>query len=572
MATILCIDDESELREEFVDFLMDAGHEVMEAHDGHSGFVAIEGKTPDLILCDISMPGMNGMEFLKLFRQKNPTHATIPFIFLTAYGNSDDVLSGLDSGADEYLVKPINFDILIAKVNSLLRSRDAYEARVMHQSQHDSLTGLPDKVLVMDRLQQVVESAQPDSEGVSTICLGLDNIRKISGVLGQDAGDFILINLAKMLNEISAELCPHSSVARLGDDQFMIILPGIRGGGQQESIIKEMFNAVADQLGPDGQGLNLRSSAGVSEWSGASSNSYNLLSEASLALGAARDEGGGGYSRFRPEMSEHAANNIKIESALFEALNNDEFTLHYQPLVDARTGVDLGAEALLRWTSKDLGSVPPNEFIEIAEQNGIIVDIGSWVIATACEAASAIGKISSNPFRIAINVSPLQFYDTTFVKSIGSILELSGLSPENLELEITERLYLEHSPLTKTALDELNEMGVRLSIDDFGTGYSALSMINRYPFSTVKIDQSFVQNTTNSQRDRDLVKSIVGMAHGQGMEIIAEGIETQSQQEFLSNLGCDVLQGYHLGKPMPADDFLERLSGQSTLIQTAACL
>lgn len=384
--------------------------------------------------------------------------------------------------------------------------------------------------------------------------LDLDNFKHINDTLGHDAGDTLLVEAAR---RISSCLRGTSTVARLGGDEFLVILPGLTGTEASCQVAERILKTFAPAFMLNGQEVFVTTSIGIAIFPTDSDNSGTLLQHADAAMYQAKHKGKSSYAQFTPEMTEVSHERLQMESHMRKALELGEFELYYQPIVDTASGSLIGAEALLRWNNPAMGMVMPDRFIPLAEETGLIIPIGEWVIEEACKAAVAWRAMTGlESLSIAVNVSPRQFRDPGFTDAVMRSLNASGLPPECLELEITERLILDNTIETADILRQLDRTGIRLSVDDFGTGYSALSYLKSYPFDTLKIDKSFIQDVLNESGDASLVRAIINMAHSLGLKVIAEGVEEEGQTHFLKNENCDYSQGYFYSRPMPEQDFI----------------
>lgn len=442
--------------------------------------------------------------------------------------------------------------ILILGEDISIRKR--YEQQLLRQANYDILTGLPNRMLALDRLKLALAQARREDQQVGVMFLDLDNFKHINDTMGHDAGDNLLIEASR---RISSCLRGTSTVARLGGDEFLVILPGLRSPEVAEQVADRILQTFSPPFHLDGQEVFVTTSIGIAIYPADSDNSSTLLQHADAAMYQAKSKGKSAYERFAPEMKEISHERLQIESRLRRALELKELELYYQPIVDASSGDLIGAEALLRWNNPSMGLVSPDKFIPLAEETGMIIPIGEWVIAQACEAAQRWSSNGDTFLSIAVNVSPRQFRDPGFVNMVQETLRKNNLDARHLELEITERLILDNTIETAEILKRLDEMGVRLSVDDFGTGYSALGYLKSYPFDTLKIDKSFVRDVMTEQEDAALVKAIINMAHSLGLQVIAEGVEEGSQLHFLRQQGCDFAQGYYYNRPAPEKEFLE---------------
>lgn len=434
--------------------------------------------------------------------------------------------------------------------------RKRYEQQLLRQANYDILTGLPNRMLALDRLKLALAQARRENSMVGVMFLDLDNFKHINDTLGHDAGDNLLIEAAR---RISSCLRGTSTVARLGGDEFLVILPGLAGPESSSQVAERILTNFTPAYALNGQEVFVTTSIGIAIYPTDSDNSGTLLQHADAAMYQAKHQGKSSYAHFTPEMTEVSHERLQMESRLRRALELQEFELYFQPIVDTATGELRAAEALLRWNNPSMGMVMPDRFIPLAEETGLIIPIGEWVLEQACLAARGWKEIIGQDIGISINVSPRQFRDPGFTNAVMSALSHNNLAPERLELEITERLLLDNSIETADILKELDRAGIRLSVDDFGTGYSALSYLKSYPFDTLKIDKSFVQDVMKEPEDASLVRAIINMAHSLGLTIIAEGVEEEPQTYFLKQEGCDFAQGYFYSRPLPAGEFSEWL-------------
>jgi len=443
-----------------------------------------------------------------------------------------------------------------------ITERKNYEKKLLHQANFDSLTELPNRLLAMDRLAQALARAKRLQWRVALLFIDLDDFKKINDTLGHEVGDKHLKEIGKRLKSTVREA---DTVARLGGDEFLVIIADLSASDYTETVAQKVLDAISKPIEVDGHELYTTASIGITLYPDDGEESQVLLRNADAAMYRAKETGRDTYHYFTPEMNEQAMERLTMEAHLRHALERDELKLHYQPINDLANGEIIGAEALLRWNNPKFGNVSPAAFIPLAEETGLIIPIGDWVLETACEQANTWHEQSSRPFRIAVNAAFPQFRGGRLVKTIERILNDTGLTPESLELEITERLLMEDELESAQALNELNEMGVKLSIDDFGTGYSALSYLKRFPVDTLKIDQRFVRDVTNNTEDAALTSAIIAMAHSLGLKVVGEGVEQPDQLAFLKNKKCDQAQGFHFSRPVPSSDFTQILEDRSEL-------
>ncbi|MCW2244426.1 diguanylate cyclase (GGDEF)-like protein/PAS domain S-box-containing protein [Azospirillum fermentarium] len=442
--------------------------------------------------------------------------------------------------------------------------RKEYEARLEWQANYDSLTGLPNRMLLQDRLSQAIAHAGRDHCQLVVMMVDLDRFKAVNDTLGHEAGDELLRAVAQRLQ---GEVSVTDTVARTGDDDFAVVMPIVGpltapAVTSPETMAERICTALGAPFVIGGTEIFVSARIGIATYPGDGQTPQMLLRSAAAAVPAAGGgaEGGGrGALRhwrfFTQALDSRARQHQAIETGLRHALARQEMALVYHPLVDVRSGRVLGAEALLRWTSAELGPVPPDQFIPMAEATGLIIPIGAWVIETVCRDLAAWRARGIRTGRIAVNVSSRQMIDRSLQDVIGRALHTHAVPPGQLEIEVTERLLLDTSAHTKALLEDLRAMGLRFAIDDFGTGYSAMGYLTQFPFDVLKVDRSFIAKVMHRPQDAALTQAIVAMAHTLDLEVVAEGVETTGQLDFLKDCGCDFAQGFLFSRPLAADDF-----------------
>lgn len=430
-----------------------------------------------------------------------------------------------------------------------------YESELEIQSSRDTLTGLANRNLLNDRLKKAIAQAVRYDHAIWVLVFDLDRFSTINETLGQKAGDAVLKTVASRLKSSAREI---DTVARFGADEFVLVLPQHSDADMHSDIVQRVMNAVAEYIMIDEREVRLTCSVGIAVFPADGDSAESLLTHAGIAMYRAKESGRSNFQFYRPEMNEKALDRLRIESELYSALERNEFVLHYQPQVDLRSGKIVGMEALIRWIHPTLGMVPPLNFIGIAEETGLIVPIGAWVIRTACMQNKAWELAGLGKLRVAVNLSARQFAQNDLVGMIAGVLEETGLDASCLEIELTESMIMTDVQQAIFTLQQLKELGVLISVDDFGTGYSSLSYLKRFPIDTLKIDQTFVRDINSDADDAAIVNAIISLAHNLRLSVIAEGVETEEQLEYLRRQGCDEMQGYYFSKPVPYDAF-ERL-------------
>lgn len=435
--------------------------------------------------------------------------------------------------------------------------RKEYEERLVRQANYDALTGLPNRVLAMDRLRQAIAQAQRYGHKVALMLLDLDDFKKVNDTMGHAAGDILLKDASARLVGCLRE---GDTVARLGGDEFVVLLPDLTDITSAEIVAEKILTVCNEPFEISGTEVYIAGSIGIALFPDDERDPMLLMRNADAAMYRAKREGKGVFRFFTPEMNAKALEHMRIEAQLRHAIERDELKVYYQPLVDNGTGRLVGAEALLRWNNPVLGEVSPEVFIPLAEETGLILPIGAWVLRTACREAASWQRPEHSMF-VAVNISGKQFQKRTLVETVRSSLSESGLPAACLELELTESVLLEHTADTLAIIQELETMGVGFAIDDFGTGFSSISYLRRFPFDTLKIDRSFIKDLGENEGDAELVKSIIAMANSMQLNVVGEGVETAGQREFLKLSGCHFAQGWLYSRPIPADQFQVLIEG-----------
>ncbi|AMP10994.1 diguanylate cyclase domain protein [Collimonas arenae] len=425
----------------------------------------------------------------------------------------------------------------------------SYEAELEHQARHDTLTGLANRNVLSDRLSQAIVYGELYGHRVWVVFVDLDRFKFVNDTLGHNAGDQLLKEVALRLKAFTREA---DTIARLGSDEFVLILPERLDEELSVGLIQGMMDSIARPLQIEGYDFFLSCSIGVAVYPNDGADPESLLKHADIAMYRAKEMGNNNYQFYTAAMNERALERLRIEGDLRNALERKELLLYYQPQVDLRTGRVVGMEALIRWKHPQLGMISPTRFINLAEETGLIVQIGAWVMHTACEQNKAWQRMGLGYLRMSVNLSTRQFFQQNLVQSVAQVLEETGLAPHYLEIELTESLVMTDVELAVGILNDLKSIGVQLSIDDFGTGYSSLAYLKSFPIDALKIDQSFVRDITVDQDDAAIVASIISLAHNLRLQVIAEGVETQEQLSYLQRHRCDEMQGFYFSEPIAA--------------------
>ncbi|HEY8069347.1 MAG TPA: EAL domain-containing protein [Burkholderiales bacterium] len=508
-----------------------------------------------LVLLDLSLPDSLGIEtFAKVFAHS----PAVPIIVLTGTDDRTVALKAVQGGAQDFLVKgKLDRELLVRSMQYSIE-RKRYQVELEHQANYDSLTGLPNRTLLHDRLRQAV-FAQRHVRAIAVVFIDLDHFKFVNDSLGHSVGDELLKNMAERLRSV---LRDGDTVARLGGDEFVLIL---NDQNNEEVVFRAMQRVTAAVNAPmviEGKELYVTSSAGISLYPQDGPDVDTLLKNADVAMYRAKEAGRNNFQFFTTEMNQLVNERLQMENSLRRALERREFILHYQQKVDLRSGGVAGSEALLRWMHPEWGLVRPARFIPLAEETGLIVAIGEWVLEEACRQNVAWQKEGLEPGVVSVNLSARQFRQEGLVRAVSRILAGTGLNPSALEMELTESMVMHNAEAAIATLQGLKSLGVTLSVDDFGTGYSSLAYLKDLPIDTLKIDRSFVRDIKlgGDPGEGVLAQAIISLGHSLGLKVIAEGVETDAQLRFLARHDCDEVQGFYYGEPVVPEAFAKLLT------------
>jgi diguanylate cyclase (GGDEF)-like protein/PAS domain S-box-containing protein len=454
----------------------------------------------------------------------------------------------------------------VGVLNDITETR-RYQEELEHHVNHDALTGLANRHLLQDRLQQALFRSGRRDLQCAVMFLDLDHFKLVNDGLGHHAGDVLLKNVA---SELVTILRPEDTVARFGGDEFVLIASEVDDLTDVTDIAERIVSRLSVPVVIENQEISVSASLGIAIFPLDGESVEELLKNADAAMYHAKERGRNTYSFYRKEMNNSISEQFQLKSKLAKAVEQGELLLHYQPQAASSSVALVGFEALIRWEHPDLGRISPDRFIPLAEDSGLIVPIGEWVLLTACQFAAGLRNEGEEFGRVAVNLSARQFYQATLAKTIERILDKTGLPPQCLELEITESMMMGNTERVLSILSELKEMGIQLAVDDFGTGYSSLGYLRRFPIDRLKIDRSFIDDVPSSQHDATITRAIISLAHNLGLGVIAEGVETRAQLDFLAQNGCDEIQGYLLSKPLDEGDMREFVTSNLSSVLAVA--
>ena len=604
---LLIVDDISDNRSILKRRFERRGFDVAEAESGLVAIDLIEKFPFDLVLLDVMMPEIDGMETLKRIRSRRSA-SDLPVIMVTAKSESDNIVDALEQGANDYVTKPVDFAVALARVNTQLSRRRAelqvalanqelrranedlerrveertsrlidanqrlkeeiadreeLQAKSQYLAYHDSLTGLGNRLLFKEQLDEALKDVSVTPHPLAVLFLDLDGFKAVNDTLGHSVGDLLLKSIAAKLRDL---LPSTDRIARLGGDEFAILQISSAQPISSTQIAERIIEIVSQPHDIDGHDVTVGASIGVAIARPGEISTENLLKSADLAMYSAKSEGRGTYRIFDPQMDAMVQTRRSLERDMRTALAQGGFELYYQPLVNLQTKRVTAFEALMRWNHKERGAVPPSEFIPVAEDMGLIVQLGEWALRHACMEAVAW----PDDIRVCVNLSPLQFSKGNLVSTVVSALASSGLPASRMELEITESVLLEKSERNIAILNQLRKLGVRISMDDFGTGYSSIGYLRSFPFDKIKIDQSFVRDLLVDKGSLAIVRAIASLGVSFGMITTAEGVETEEQMRCLNLEGCIEVQGYLYSKPIEANQVTSVLARLNE--QRSACI
>jgi len=550
---ILIADDDRSMRLALMNVLDSDGYELHEVENGKQAYDYCRKNMPDLVLLDAMMPEMDGFSACEKIRTLE-RGGHIPILIVTALDDEESVERAFKVGATDYLPKPVHFAVLRQRISRLLHAASV-ERHVRQLAYTDPLTGLPNRTTLSSHLNELLAKARASDDMLAMLFLDLDRFKLVNDTLGHSVGDLLLKAVADRLKR-----CVRGGdmVARLGGDEFTIIIDRAKSRDAVARIAQTICDSIEQPFSFSGQEIFVSTSIGISLYPLDGNDIGELMKHADTAMFRAK-ELACSYFFYESDMEAAVTRKMEIEADLRRSVSRDQIDVYFQPKADLATNEIVGMEALVRWNHPQKGIICPQEFIPLAEETGIINEIGLWVMIGSCLQVKQWHDQGHGPYSIAVNLSGVQLENGNIIHQVRQVLDETNIDPSLLELEITESTIMHHPERVIEVLKKLKEMGVKLSVDDFGTGYSSLNYLKRFPIDLLKIDATFVRDVETDPDDRAIIQSIIALAKSMRLKVVAEGVESRQQQELLKSMGCDFIQGYYVGRPVGAEEFEERV-------------
>ncbi len=546
---VVLADDDPSIRLMVRHVLESEDYEIIEAADGLEAIRAVEKHNPALILLDAVMPGLDGFTTCQQIKDKG--FKDIPVIMITGLDDDLSVERAYEVGAIDFITKPIKWAVLKHRVRSVIATVVA-ERKVKLLAYRDSLTQLPNRLLFADRLEQSLIRAARNRDAVALMLIDLDDFKLVNDSFGHDAGDKLIKAIANLL---SSSLRRADTVARLGGDEFAVIVEGIDSASDAISIADNLTTILKHNVRIDNHETFVSASVGIAVFPDDGSDARVLLKNADTAMFRAKENGRHCFQFYTPEMSVTAMERLDLENSLRKALQNDEFVLHYQPMVEIHKNEVAGVECLLRWQHPEKGIIEPEDFVEVAEDSGLIIPIGEWVIRTVCRQIKQWHNAGMEQQNVSINISSRQFKDQDIVGLFKRELEDSGIDASCINIDIAESTLIENIGEVEKVLVKLHDMGMNIAINDFGTGFASVAYLKDFAIDVIKLDHSFISSIPDGEADSAIVTAVAGLTRGLKLKLLAVGVENERQLQMLKGLGCQLGQGNYWSKPLPADQY-----------------
>ena len=546
---VVLADDDPSIRLMVRHVLESEEFDIIEAADGLEAIKAVEKHHPALILLDAVMPGIDGFTTCQQIKEKGFTD--IPVMMITGLDDDASVERAYEVGAIDFITKPIKWAVLKHRVKSVVAKVIA-ERKVNLLAYRDTLTDLPNRLLFADRLEQATIRAERSKTSMALMLIDIDDFKLVNDSFGHEAGDKLIKAVGDL---ISKSLRRADTIARLGGDEFAVIIEDINGADDAISIADNLTTILEHNVRLDDQETYTSASIGIAIFPEDGDDARVLLKNADTAMFRAKENGRHCFQFYKPEMSVSAMARLDLENSLKAAFENDEFLIHYQPVIDIHKNEVASVEALLRWQHPDKGMIHPDDFVSTAEDSGLIVPIGEWMISSVCKQISAWEKAGLENQNVSINISPRQFKEQDVVTVFTRALAENNLGGSSVSVEITERTLIDNVGEVEKTLKKLRDMGIKVLLDDFGTGYASLAFLKKFPIDIVKIDHTFIAGIPDNREDSAIVNAIAGLTRGLELTLLAEGVENDRQLDMLKSLGCSYAQGFYWSKALPGAEY-----------------
>jgi diguanylate cyclase (GGDEF)-like protein len=565
---ILVADDSVTFLTLITDSLKRLGHEVVQAKSGAEALMLYQQSLPDLIILDVTMPVMSGFECAKKIREMN-SEDWIPIIFMSASVDDESIAKGIEAGGDDYLTKPYSDITLEAKIHAmqriaLMRQQLLQKTDELNRaSVTDMLTGLYNRYYFERVIKKKMSSALRHQRNMAVLFVDLDHFKSINDTFGHGAGDILLKEVSSRLQKC---IRIEDTICRIGGDEFIIILENVENLHEAGEVARKIVNELNKDYKINDIDVKISASIGVTCYPEQPGDTATILQNADIAMYAAKQLGRNNFQCYSKSLNERYRHQLGLEHELKFAIERKQMRIYYQPIYDLLTHQIVEAEALLRWEHPLYGNISPDIFIPIAEETGLIMEIGMWVLENVCIQGVKWLDLVNKDFVLSVNVSSQQLKNDYFMNLLIEILNKTQMRPHNLGLELTENTVITYTTNLRETMRSLHEMGVRVAIDDFGTRYSSLTSLHQLPISTLKIDREFVRDASKDKKNTIIVKSLIALGENLNLNVVAEGIQTKEELQFMLVHGCRFGQGELLMKPLPADQ-MEKLLSQNTLVK-----
>ena len=546
---VILADDDPSIRLMVRHVLESEDFDIVEASDGLEAIKAVEKYHPALILLDAVMPGIDG--FTTCQQIKDNGHTDIPVMMITGLDDDASVERAYEVGAIDFITKPIKWAVLKHRVKSVVAKVIA-ERKVQLLAYRDTLTNLPNRLLFADRLEQAVIRADRSRTSMALMLVDIDDFKLVNDSFGHDAGDKLIKAVGEL---ISRSLRRADTIARLGGDEFAVIIEGIDSPEDAISIADNLTTILEHNVRLDDQETYTSASIGIAVYPDDGKDARAILKNADTAMFRAKENGRHCFQFYKPDLSVSAMERLDLENSLKAAFEKDEFLIHYQPVIDIDKNEIIGVEALLRWQHPDKGMIQPTDFVPTVENSGLIIALGEWMIFSVCKQIRVWQDADLKNQNVSINLAPRQFKEQDLVALFTQAIAENNIEGSSLSVEVTERTLIDNVGEVESTLKKLRNMGIKVMLDDFGTGYASLAYLKNFPVDVVKIDREFISGIPDNPDDSAIVDAIAGLTRGLKLDLLAEGVETESQLSVLKSIGCHYGQGYYWSKALPGDEY-----------------